>query len=107
MEKQSATLADRPRMIAAGEMLSGGLSIGFAPAGDRLRRMRRFVICDTTQIGFQRDAEYCIRISSLKQLRRISPCRCHTQNIPSSTFLMIRTTSRTMRQRKRLPRFVS
>jgi len=41
MEKQGGTIADRPRMIAAGELLTGGLSIGFAPAGDRLRRMRR------------------------------------------------------------------
>ncbi|OAX31873.1 cytochrome P450 [Rhizopogon vinicolor AM-OR11-026] len=41
MEKQGGTLADRPRMIAAGEMLSGGLSIGFVHTGDRLRRMRR------------------------------------------------------------------
>jgi len=74
MEKEGGTLADRPRMIAAGEIFSGGLSIGFTPAGNRFRRMRRSVICDTTQVGFQRDAGYYIRISSLKQLRRISPC---------------------------------
>jgi len=53
-------------MISAGEMLAGGLGIGFAPAGDRLRRMRRSVICDTTQIGFHRDAGYYIRIYSQK-----------------------------------------
>ncbi|OAX32607.1 cytochrome P450 [Rhizopogon vinicolor AM-OR11-026] len=41
MEKQSVTVADRPRMVAAGEMLSGGLSVAFSPAGDRFRRMRR------------------------------------------------------------------
>ncbi|KAG0701299.1 cytochrome P450 [Suillus ampliporus] len=41
MEKQGASLADRPRRIAAGEMLDGGLSILFTPAGSRLRRMRR------------------------------------------------------------------
>ncbi|KAG1723925.1 cytochrome P450 [Suillus paluster] len=41
MEKQSGSLVDRPRLIAAGEILSGGLSIVFTPAGDRLRRMRR------------------------------------------------------------------
>jgi hypothetical protein len=102
MEKQGGMLADRPRMIAAGAMLYGGLSIGFAPDGDRLRRMRRSVVCDTTQIGFRRDAGYFIRISSLKQLRRISPCRCHTGNIPSSTFLMIHITSKTIPPRKRL-----
>ncbi|KAG2137977.1 cytochrome P450 [Suillus clintonianus] len=41
MERQSASLVDRPRLIAASEMLSGGLSIVFTPAGDRFRRMRR------------------------------------------------------------------
>ncbi|KAG1725076.1 cytochrome P450 [Suillus paluster] len=41
MEKQGGSLADRPRFVAAGEMLCGGLSIIFTPAGSRLRRMRR------------------------------------------------------------------
>ncbi|KAG0696756.1 cytochrome P450 [Suillus ampliporus] len=41
MEKQGVSLADRPRQVAIGEFLGGGLSIAFAPAGDRFRRMRR------------------------------------------------------------------
>ncbi|KAG1748508.1 cytochrome P450 [Suillus paluster] len=41
MEKQGALLADRPRFVAAGEMLGGGLGILFTSTGDRLRRMRR------------------------------------------------------------------
>ncbi|OJA12084.1 hypothetical protein AZE42_02186 [Rhizopogon vesiculosus] len=41
MEKEGEALADRPRMIAAGEMLSGGLLLGLIPVGDRFRRMRR------------------------------------------------------------------
>ncbi|KAG2135175.1 cytochrome P450 [Suillus clintonianus] len=41
MEKQGGSLTDRPRMIAAGEILSGGQAIGFMHAGDRFRRMRR------------------------------------------------------------------
>ncbi|KAG1792202.1 cytochrome P450 [Suillus plorans] len=41
MEKQGRTLADRPRLVAAGEILSRGLSLGFCHAGDRLRRLRR------------------------------------------------------------------
>lgn len=44
MEKQGGLLADRPHLIAAGEMLNGGLSIGLVPAGERWRRMRRFVV---------------------------------------------------------------
>jgi hypothetical protein len=43
MERQGGLLADRPRMIAAGEILSGGQSIGFMHVGDKFRRMRRFV----------------------------------------------------------------
>ncbi|OJA13773.1 hypothetical protein AZE42_07460 [Rhizopogon vesiculosus] len=31
MEKQSGSLVDRPRLIAAGEMLSGGLSLVLTP----------------------------------------------------------------------------
>ncbi|KAG1899835.1 cytochrome P450 [Suillus fuscotomentosus] len=41
MEKQGRMLADRPRLVAAGEILSRGLSLGFCHAGDRLRRLRR------------------------------------------------------------------
>ncbi|KAG1875735.1 cytochrome P450 [Suillus subluteus] len=41
MENQGKFVADRPRMIAAGEMLSGGMSIALAPFGDRFRNMRR------------------------------------------------------------------
>ncbi|KAG2100173.1 cytochrome P450 [Suillus discolor] len=41
MEKQGRTLADRPRFVAAGEILSRGLSLGFCRIGDRLRRLRR------------------------------------------------------------------
>ncbi|KAG1890766.1 cytochrome P450 [Suillus subluteus] len=43
MEKQGKMLADRPR-LAAGEILTRGLDIVLAHAGDRFRRMRRFVI---------------------------------------------------------------
>ncbi|KAG1728983.1 cytochrome P450 [Suillus paluster] len=41
MENQGKSLADRPRMVAAGEIFSGGLSIAFAPFGERFRCMRR------------------------------------------------------------------
>ncbi|KAG0695263.1 cytochrome P450 [Suillus ampliporus] len=41
MESQGGLIADRPRMIAAGEMFGGGLGITLAPFGDRFRRMRR------------------------------------------------------------------
>ncbi|KAG0696752.1 cytochrome P450 [Suillus ampliporus] len=38
MEKQGGLLVDRPRIIAVGEMLSGGLATGFTHAGDKLRQ---------------------------------------------------------------------
>ncbi|KAG1750230.1 cytochrome P450 [Suillus lakei] len=41
MEKQGGLIADRPRRVAAGEILSGGLSMIFIPVGSMLRRMRR------------------------------------------------------------------
>ncbi|KAH7884072.1 cytochrome P450 [Phlebopus sp. FC_14] len=41
MEKEGASLVDRPRLIAAGEVLSGGMRILIAGSGDRLRRLRR------------------------------------------------------------------
>ncbi|KAG0695264.1 cytochrome P450 [Suillus ampliporus] len=41
MENQGKSTADRPRMVAAGEIFSGGLNITFAPFGERFRRMRR------------------------------------------------------------------
>jgi len=53
MEIQGGTLADRPRMIAAGELFGGGLSIAYTPFGDRFRRMRRLAIRNiSTQILF-------------------------------------------------------
>ncbi|KAG1754242.1 cytochrome P450 [Suillus lakei] len=40
MEKQGASLADRPQLHAA-QIFSGGLIVGFQHPGDRFRRMRR------------------------------------------------------------------
>ncbi|KAG0695260.1 cytochrome P450 [Suillus ampliporus] len=41
MEGQGKSTADRPRMVAAGEIFSGGMNITFAPFGERFRRLRR------------------------------------------------------------------
>lgn len=43
MEKEGASLADRPRNISAGEVLSGGMRMLLTPAGERFKRMRRYV----------------------------------------------------------------
>ncbi|KAG1739304.1 cytochrome P450 [Suillus lakei] len=74
MEKQGGSLTDRPRMNA-GHILTGGLVIGFTPAGDRFRRMRRSVVCgrSSPHLTLQRDPEHYIRISSLRRLRQYQP----------------------------------
>jgi hypothetical protein len=41
MEKEGASLVDRPRSVAAGEMLSGGMRVLMARSGDRFRRLRK------------------------------------------------------------------
>ncbi|EIN08589.1 cytochrome P450 [Punctularia strigosozonata HHB-11173 SS5] len=41
MEKHGAVLSDRPRTVAAGEVLSGGMRPLLTRAGDRLRKIRR------------------------------------------------------------------
>jgi hypothetical protein len=51
MEKQGASLVDRPRSIAAGELLGGGMLITFVPAGERFRRLRRLVFCYNAEIS--------------------------------------------------------
>lgn len=43
MEKEGASVADRPRFIAAAETLSGGLRVVSSRNGDRLRRARRYL----------------------------------------------------------------
>ncbi|EGN97648.1 hypothetical protein SERLA73DRAFT_184436 [Serpula lacrymans var. lacrymans S7.3] len=43
MEKQGGSTVDRPRMVAAGDILSGGLRFIFTPGGERFRRMRRAI----------------------------------------------------------------
>jgi hypothetical protein len=41
LEKQGASLADRPLSIAAGETLSGGMRTLLTPVGERWRKMRK------------------------------------------------------------------
>jgi len=41
MEKEGAHLADRPRSIAAGEVLSGGMRMLLTPQGERIKKMRK------------------------------------------------------------------
>ncbi|KAH7918059.1 cytochrome P450 [Leucogyrophana mollusca] len=43
MDKQGGLLVDRPRSVAAGELLSGGMRLVLTPSGDRFKRMRRAI----------------------------------------------------------------
>lgn len=42
MEKEGASIADRPRLIAAAETLSGGMRVVSSRSGERLRKIRRW-----------------------------------------------------------------
>ena len=41
LEKEGASTADRPRSIAAGEILSGGLRVMHVRPGERFKKMRK------------------------------------------------------------------
>lgn len=43
MEKEGASLVDRPTSISAGETLSGGMRVLLTPAGERFKKLRRSV----------------------------------------------------------------
>ncbi|KAG2035975.1 cytochrome P450 [Suillus americanus] len=43
MEKEGGSLVDRPRSIAAGEILSNGMSLTMARSGERFRRLRKAI----------------------------------------------------------------
>ena len=43
---------DRPRNIAAGDTLSGGMRVLLTPAGERFKKMRRYVLM-SDHLGFQ------------------------------------------------------
>ncbi|KAG2076149.1 cytochrome P450 [Suillus decipiens] len=43
MEKEGGSLGDRPRSIAAGEMLSNGMRLLLARSGERFRRLRKAI----------------------------------------------------------------
>jgi cytochrome P450 len=43
MEKEGGSLVDRPRSIAAGEMLSNGMGLTMARSGERFRRLRKAI----------------------------------------------------------------
>lgn len=41
MEKEGGVLADRPRSVSAGELISGGMRILLIGSGERYRRFRK------------------------------------------------------------------
>jgi len=44
MEKEGAATVDRPHNISAGDTLSGGMRVLLTPAGERFKKMRRYVV---------------------------------------------------------------
>jgi len=67
MERQGVLLADRPRMVAVEEILTGCQSLAFTHLGDRFRRMRRYG--DLQPIG-KANSPY---LSSVMQSNTYSP----------------------------------
>lgn len=62
LEKEGAATADRPRSIAAGETLSGGMRLVLTPAGERFKKMRK---CVSRCVIYHLNncvIEHCIRI---------------------------------------------
>lgn len=43
MQKHGGDTVDRPRAIAAGEIVSGGMRTLLTPAGERLQKLRKYV----------------------------------------------------------------
>lgn len=58
MQKHGTDLADRPRYIAAGELMSGGKRTLLVGAGDRLRKLRR---CTRSPAPYPLTADSCHR----------------------------------------------
>jgi hypothetical protein len=44
MEREGAVLVDRPVSVSAGETLSGGMRVLLTPAGERFKKMRKWVV---------------------------------------------------------------
>lgn len=92
MEKQGASLADRPRSIAAGETLSGGMRIVVERTGDRLRRLRRYDSPISNLVGIRHlrticscDTELCMRCCNPRLRRLTSRYRSDMQRACCST----------------------
>ncbi|KAG2364640.1 hypothetical protein BDR07DRAFT_1279206, partial [Suillus spraguei] len=81
MKKQGASLVDRPRFIAAGELLWEGMVIPFVPAGERFHRLHK--LCRAIHTHLQPKA------AEAYQPLQISP---------SLTFLKIHKIFRIMRE---------
>jgi len=79
MEKEGASLVDRPRNISAGEILSGAMRVLLTPYGDRFRKMRRYApvsligrITDFTSQG----TAFSPPIKGRRGLRACADTRC-------------------------------
>ncbi|KIY72870.1 cytochrome P450 [Cylindrobasidium torrendii FP15055 ss-10] len=71
MEKEGSSLADRPRHIAAGDTLSGGMRMLLTPQGERFNKMRRALRSHLQPKSVQ-DYEDVLHRAALVQLSEIS-----------------------------------
>ena len=66
MEKEGSALADRPQMIAANELLSGGKRITLIGSGERFRRLRKAI-----HTHFQAKAVVLYKDTQIEQARTL------------------------------------
>ena len=66
MEKEGSALADRPSMVAANELLSGGKRITLVGRGERFRRLRKAI-----HTHFQAKAIETYKDAQLEQARTL------------------------------------
>lgn len=83
MEKEGAFTVDRPHNISAGEVLSGGMRMLLTPAGERFKKMRRYV---TFNLIYRQDlirsiiAVHCMPIYSPRSFRTTVQLLCGMLN---------------------------
>ncbi|KAG1720323.1 cytochrome P450 [Suillus lakei] len=92
MEKEGGSLVDRPRSIAASEMLSKGMRILLARSGDRFRRLRKAVHTHLQQKateGYQDMQRENAMIFILDMLNDPTNHQKHTQRYAASVILRV------------------
>ncbi len=100
MEKEGASLAERPKWVAASEIVSGGMRILLLNSGKRFRKLRKLVSkvynASLLTFHFSVTLERCIPICRPRQWSIMSHSRCATQRTSFWTLSRILIVMRAM-----------